>query len=149
MNEQDRLTLTLVEEGNFGAVGLERLHAGLLRCLAEFDAPPAATRPPLGRAGSARYGHGNLYTESAAKDQPMAAASTPHFANDQGLEKISVGVRELQCMGARAPHDHPHVFLDMGQDNQIVCPYCSTLFVHDATLRGDDSEPKGCLVDDA
>ena len=79
----------------------------------------------------------------------MAAASTPHFANDQGVERISVGVRELQCMGARAPFDHPHVYLDMGSDNQIVCPYCSTLFVHDAHLHGDDSEPKGCRVDNA
>ena len=65
---------------------------------------------------------------------------------NNGAEKIFVGVRELQCMGARAPFDHPHVFLDMGQDTQILCPYCSTLFVFDARLHGDESDPKGCLV---
>lgn len=76
----------------------------------------------------------------------MAATSTPHFANDQGVEKIFVGVKELQCMGARPPFDHPHVYLDMGADSQILCPYCSTLYVHDARLLPDESEPKGCLV---
>ena len=32
------------------------------------------------------------------------------------------------CVGARPPFDHPHVFLDMGDDHEIICPYCSTLF---------------------
>lgn len=76
----------------------------------------------------------------------MADHATPHFANDNGAEKIFVGVKELQCMGARAPFDHPHVFLDMGQDTQILCPYCSTLFVFDARLHEGESDPKGCLV---
>lgn len=76
----------------------------------------------------------------------MAASSVPHLANDQGVEKIYVGVTELLCMGARAPFDHPHVFLDMGSDGQVLCPYCSTLFIHDARLAADASDPKGCVV---
>lgn len=79
----------------------------------------------------------------------MAAHPTPHFANDTGAERIFVGVKEFQCMGARAPFDHPHVFLDMGQDTQILCPYCSTLFVYDPRLAADESDPKDCLVKDA
>ena len=79
----------------------------------------------------------------------MAATSTPHFANDQGVEKIAVGVKEFQCMGARAPFDHPHVYLDMGQDTQVLCPYCSTLYVYDAHLHGGETVPGGCLVGDA
>ncbi|MCH9764885.1 MAG: zinc-finger domain-containing protein [Alphaproteobacteria bacterium] len=79
----------------------------------------------------------------------MAEHPTPHLANDQGVEKIFVGVKELQCMGARPPFDHPHVFLDMGEDNQILCPYCSTLFVHDDALSAADSDPKNCIVDGA
>src|SRR5436853_7875267 len=76
----------------------------------------------------------------------MAASLVPHFANDPGVEKIAIGVKEFQCMGARPPHDHPHVYLDMGADGQILCPYCSTLYVHDARLTTDETEPKGCLV---
>jgi uncharacterized Zn-finger protein len=78
---------------------------------------------------------------------PMAASVVPHFANDLGVEKIYVGAKEFQCMGARAPHDHPHVYLDMGTDAQILCPYCSTLYVHDPRLGAAETEPKGCLVD--
>lgn len=76
----------------------------------------------------------------------MAAAHIPHLANDLGVEKIYVGAKEFKCMGTRPPHDHPHVYLDMGTDSQILCPYCSTLYVHDGRLAADTSEPKGCVV---
>lgn len=76
----------------------------------------------------------------------MAASLIPHFANDPGVEKISIGAKEFQCMGARPPHDHPHVYLDMGADNQILCPYCSTLYVHDPKLPAGETVPNGCLV---
>lgn len=79
----------------------------------------------------------------------MAKSIVPHLANDLGVEKIFIGVKEFNCMGARPPFDHPHVFLDMGSDSQIICPYCSTLFVHDPRLAPTESDPKGCLVDPA
>jgi uncharacterized Zn-finger protein len=76
----------------------------------------------------------------------MADALVPHFANDKGAEKIYIGVREFQCMGARPPYDHPHVYLDMGSDSQILCPYCSTLYVFTDRLAPGQTEPAGCLV---
>ncbi len=76
----------------------------------------------------------------------MAATPVAHFCNDLGVEKIFIGVKELQCMGASAPYDHPHVYLDMGEDTQTLCPYCSTLYVYDERLAADDSDPKGCLA---
>ncbi len=36
------------------------------------------------------------------------------------------------CIGEMPPFDHPHVFLDMGDATEIICPYCSTLFRYDA-----------------
>jgi uncharacterized Zn-finger protein len=79
-------------------------------------------------------------------DRPiMASHGVPHFCNDIGVEKIHIGVKEFQCMGARPPADHPHIYLDMGSDNQIVCPYCSTLYVHDPNLSADQSDPPYCL----
>jgi uncharacterized Zn-finger protein len=80
------------------------------------------------------------------KQARMADTLIPHFANDRGVEKIYVGVKEFQCMGARPPFDHPHVFLDMGADSQILCPYCSTLYVHNAGLGSAQTDPDGCLV---
>lgn len=74
----------------------------------------------------------------------MAASIIPHFCNDTGVEQIRIAAKEFQCMGARPPFDHPHVFLDMGADEQIICPYCSTLFVFDGTLAAGQSVPEGC-----
>lgn len=76
----------------------------------------------------------------------MADHAVPHFANDQGVATIHIGVKEFQCMGARAPYDHPHVFLDMGADAEIVCPYCSTLYKYDAKLHANQTNPAGAFV---
>lgn len=76
----------------------------------------------------------------------MSVNIVPHFANDEGVEKICIGVKEFKCMGARPPFDHPHVYLDMGSDSQIVCPYCSTLYINDPRLHAAQSTPQECLV---
>ncbi|MEP0940975.1 MAG: zinc-finger domain-containing protein [Rhizobiaceae bacterium] len=78
----------------------------------------------------------------------MAKAVVPHFHNDSGVSQISIGVKEFMCVGAKAPNDHPHVFLDMGDDSEKVCPYCSTLYVYDASLSADQTAPEGCLLVD-
>ena len=70
-------------------------------------------------------------------------AETPHFHNEPGVPTIRVGVREFMCTGALPPFDHPHVFIDMGGSDDVVCPYCSTRFVHDPAL-GMGCEPKAC-----
>jgi hypothetical protein len=33
----------------------------------------------------------------------------------------------------------------MGHENQIICPYCSTLYEYDGTLAAAASEPEGCV----
>jgi hypothetical protein len=33
----------------------------------------------------------------------------------------------------------------MGHEAHIVCPYCSTLFVHDHALKQTESDPPGCI----
>ncbi|MET0606089.1 MAG: zinc-finger domain-containing protein [Beijerinckiaceae bacterium] len=74
----------------------------------------------------------------------MADTGVPHFQNDVGAAAIHIGVREFMCIGATPPFDHPHVYLDMGADSEIICPYCSTLFRHRAELHGGDTDPAGC-----
>lgn len=69
--------------------------------------------------------------------------STPHFHNQPGVQKVRIGVKEFMCTGALPPFDHPHIFIDMGDSDDAVCPYCSTRFVHDATL-GPHSDPAAC-----
>ena len=75
----------------------------------------------------------------------MAQSLVPHFVNDKGVDQIAVGVKEFQCMGASPPHDHPHVYLDMGDEDQLVCPYCSTLFRFDSSLAPTASDPPSCV----
>ncbi len=74
----------------------------------------------------------------------MADPIIPHFRNDVGVDRIRIGVRELKCMGASPPYDHPHVFLDMGEDDQIICPYCSTVYLLDPKLSALESDPADC-----
>jgi len=76
----------------------------------------------------------------------MADSAVPHFQNDAGVHRIDIGVREFMCEGATPPFDHPHVFLDMGDETEIVCPYCSTLYRYRADLGPTDSDPPGHLV---
>jgi uncharacterized Zn-finger protein len=71
----------------------------------------------------------------------MAHGATPHFHNDMGVPAIEIGAREFMCMGAKPPFDHPHVFLDMGKDKEIVCPYCSTLYKLNENLGADEAKP--------
>src|SRR4051794_21293748 len=79
----------------------------------------------------------------------MAEHVVPHFHNDPGVAVIEIGAREFMCVGARAPHDHPHVFLDMGDDKEIICPYCSTLYRHDPSLDPHAARPEACALTEA
>lgn len=76
----------------------------------------------------------------------MADRIVPHFHNDAGLAAIEIGAREFMCVGASPPFDHPHIFLDMGSENEIICPYCSTLYRHDPTLAADAARPPECAL---
>jgi Zinc-finger domain len=42
----------------------------------------------------------------------------------------------------------PHVYLDMGEDETIRCPYCATVFRFDARLDPGDAIPSDCLFID-
>ena len=75
----------------------------------------------------------------------MADHVVPHFQNDAGDAAVAVGVREFMCVGASPPFDHPHVFLDMGDADELICPYCSTLYRYRASLHGTDTDPPGHL----
>lgn len=74
----------------------------------------------------------------------MAEKATPHFHNTLGVTTIHIGAREFQCIGARPPFDHPHVFLDMGDEDEIVCPYCSTHYRFDPRLGPAEANPAEC-----
>ena len=78
----------------------------------------------------------------------MADHVVPHFHNDSGVRAIAIGVREFMCIGALPPMDHPHVFLDMGDGDEKVCPYCSTLYRFAPDLAAGEARPPECVLKD-
>jgi uncharacterized Zn-finger protein len=82
------------------------------------------------------------------KATPMTEMIVPHFHNDPGVSVIEIGAREFMCVGASPPLDHPHVYLDMGGDTELICPYCSTLYRFDPTLSPRQARPPECALPD-
>ena len=79
------------------------------------------------------------------REDIMAEKAIPHFHNDAGVQVVEIGAKEFMCIGAKPPFDHPHVFLDMGDADEIICPYCSTLFRYDASLKPHEARPAECV----
>ena len=44
-------------------------------------------------------------------------------------EPIQVETTSVSCDGGSGASGHPNVYLNIGQEGQIVCPYCSRTFV--------------------
>ena len=76
----------------------------------------------------------------------MAERVVPHFNNEQGVPVIEIGAKEFLCVGALPPFDHPHIFLDMGDDDEIICSYCSTLYRFNSSLKPHAARPKECVL---
>jgi uncharacterized Zn-finger protein len=76
----------------------------------------------------------------------MSDEIVPHFHNDSGVPVIEIGAKKFMCIGAKPPFDHPHVFCDMGEDTEYVCPYCSTLYRYDPALPPDGARPPECAL---
>lgn len=66
----------------------------------------------------------------------------PKFRNDHGLAEIRIGAREFLCIGVSPPQDHPHVYINMGDQDKILCPYCATLFRFDPRLETFAADPR-------
>jgi uncharacterized Zn-finger protein len=79
----------------------------------------------------------------------MSEEIVPHFHNTPGVAVIEIGAREFMCIGELAPFDHPHVFLDMGDADEIICPYCSTLYRHNPQLDAHSAQPAECALPDS
>jgi uncharacterized Zn-finger protein len=95
-------------------------------------------------------GYGPRLFSRSRRKNPMADRVVPHFHNEPGVPSIEIGAREFKCIGALPPDDHPHVYLDMGDENAIVCPYCSTLYRHNPALAPNEARPPECaLIDEA
>jgi uncharacterized Zn-finger protein len=82
-----------------------------------------------------------------SRSPPIATASIDvgqrlsKFRNDGGVPEIRIGVREFKCIGVSPPQDHPHVYINMGEADTILCLYCATRFRFDPRLTASDADP--------
>jgi uncharacterized Zn-finger protein len=82
-----------------------------------------------------------------SRSPPIATASIDvgqrlsKFRNDRGVPEIRIGVREFRCIGVSPPQDHPHVYINMGEADTILCLYCATRFRFDPRLTASDADP--------
>lgn len=60
---------------------------------------------------------------------PQTAAPTP-------TETFEVNQPVVACDGGEGPLGHPRVFLSIGKDGEIECPYCSRRYVLKAGAAG-------------
>ena len=74
--------------------------------------------------------------------------SYPKFHNEVGVSIVRIGCREFKCIGDKPPQDHPHIYLNMGDASEILCPYCSTLFCFDPSLGAHEADPADCAYGD-
>src|SRR3984893_5653411 len=93
------------------------------------------TNPTLTGAADCPDPHQSQQRES------MSGSGYPKFKNDRGVPEICIGVKEFMCIGESPPQDHPHVYINMGEANTILCPYCATRFRFDPRLTPLDADP--------
>jgi uncharacterized Zn-finger protein len=60
----------------------------------------------------------------------------------QPFETIPVDSKVVACNGGGGPLGHPRVYLNLGPDGKIECPYCSRLFVLRAQASGGHAAPQ-------
>jgi uncharacterized Zn-finger protein len=82
------------------------------------------------------------------RPESMSGSGYLKFRNDRGVPEIRIGVWEFKCIGESPPQDHPHVYINMGEADTILCPYCGTRFRFDPRLTPLDAEPPDSLFAD-
>lgn len=48
-------------------------------------------------------------------------------------EIVFVETRKVACDGSEGALGHPRVYLNLGDENQVECPYCDRLFKLDTS----------------
>lgn len=49
------------------------------------------------------------------------------------LETIKVQTKVVACDGGEGALGHPRVYLNLGDNGRVECPYCDRLFIFDRT----------------
>jgi uncharacterized Zn-finger protein len=81
---------------------------------------------------------GSQGERAGAIAERMPTPGYPRLKND----------RQFECIGESPPHDHPHIHIDMGSQDTILCPYCGTRYRLDVALSPAQADPEDSLSED-
>ena len=54
--------------------------------------------------------------------------NSPEIKDNNAHDVELVDYKKVSCHGIDGPLGHPKVYLDMGDKDFVVCPYCSKIF---------------------
>ena len=54
--------------------------------------------------------------------------NSPVIVKNQYKNTELVSFKKVSCSGPDGPLGHPKVYLDIGDNESVVCPYCSKIF---------------------
>lgn len=57
---------------------------------------------------------------------------------NSSFEVLHVNTKKVSCEGVKGPSSHPLIYLNMGNKNHVICPYCSKYF----TINKDTPKEK-------
>jgi Zinc-finger domain len=69
--------------------------------------------------------------------------SYPKFHNEVGVPIVALAAVSSSALRV-SRRKITHIYLNMGDANEIVCPYCSTLFRFDQSLGAYEADPADC-----
>jgi uncharacterized Zn-finger protein len=66
--------------------------------------------------------HGTFSSSLGRLTRALQMESYPKFHNEVGVPIVRIGCREFKCIGDKPPQDHPHIYLNMDDASEILCP---------------------------
>jgi len=70
----------------------------------------------------------------------MPADAAPDANSPAAPEVVVVRTRRIACEGVGGALGHPRVYLEMGEDPFVECPYCDRRFVLAGGAEGAEDE---------
>lgn len=60
-------------------------------------------------------------------------------SKNSSLEVVRVNSKKVSCDGNGGASSHPLVYLNMGEKDHVICPYCGKYFEISADFKDDNS----------
>ena len=67
----------------------------------------------------------------------MSVAEISQSDTETVSQKIYTNEKRVACNGGGGSLGHPQVWLTLGSDDQVICPYCSRTFVASSSQSED------------